>query len=129
MCTITVRQLIDAGACRDAKIRFRELFGDRVEVTEDAALAVADDIDWDWAADHFLSVHARAEYERVKAADHDEYGRVVALREYRRMEEDAWAKYERMRAAAWAKYRRVAAAARAEYERVKARTFARLYLG
>ena len=106
---ITLRMLREREACDKQVELFRSLFGDAVEVTEDAAVAVADRFDWDWAARHFLKAPAGAEYDRVTAA--------------------AGAEYDRVRAPAWAEYDRVRAPALAEYDRVMARTFARLYRG
>ena len=68
---ITVRQLQDAGASPAALDRFRKLFGDSVEVTKESALNMADDFYGEWpnfAARHFLSPTAFAEYRRVMDA-------------------------------------------------------------
>lgn len=52
---ITLKQLIDLGACRHARKRFRELFGESVEVTDDLCVKHAEEFDWDWVASHLLS--------------------------------------------------------------------------
>jgi len=106
---ITLRMLREREACDKQVELFRSLFGDAAQVTEDAAVAVADRFNWDWAASNFLTAAALTEYDRVGAA--------------------ARAEYDRVRAPALAEYDRVGAAARAEFYRVTARTFARLYRG
>jgi hypothetical protein len=116
--TLTLKTLIDKGAC-DAQVElFRAKFGESVRVTQRLCVSVVDAFDWNWAARHLLSAPALAEYRRVKAA---------AWAEYRRVKAAAPAEYGRVAAAAWAEYRRVTAAAPAEYGRVTARTFAKLY--
>ena len=107
MCRITMQHLIDAGACREAKIRFRELFGESVEVTEEAAAAVAREFNWNWAAVNLLSEPARATYWRVSRVSLEKYllARHVAEVEGRGF------------VAEWTEYRRVAATC-----------FARLYM-
>ena len=99
---ITIQMLHDKGACPDQVALFEELFGDVVEVTEEACIAVAGSFDWAWAARNLLTAPARVEYERVTAPARVEYERVTAA---------AWAEYERVTAAAWAEYDRVTAAA------------------
>ena len=128
---ITLRMLREREACDKQVELFRSLFGDAAQVTEDAAVAVADRFNWDWAASNFLTAPALAEYDRVGAAARAEYVRVraPALAEYDRVTEAAVAEYVRVTAPARAEYDRVTEAAWTEYERMKARTFARLYRG
>jgi len=128
--TISISMLRKAGACKAELSRLEGLFGPRVALTEEFALANAASCDWDWAAFNLLSGSAQAEYERVRGAAWAEYERVrdAARAEYQRVTDPARAEYERVRGAAWAEYERVRGAARAEYERAKAVTFARLYI-
>jgi hypothetical protein len=127
---ITLKQLRDAKVCPNVLSLFEGLFGQAVEVTVEAAEAVASQFDFDFAASIFLTApardeydwamgHARAECERVTDAARDEYDRVTAA---------ARAECERVTDAAWAEYKRVMAPARDEYKRVRAATFARLYV-
>ena len=64
---LTVRQLMDAGACNEQVEHFRERFGDEIEVTEALAIEHASEFDFGWAAEHLLTAQALAEYERVRA--------------------------------------------------------------
>ena len=129
MKTLTIEQLVEAGACHEGIAWFRGRFGESVEVSEKAAESVARDIDWDWVAAHFLSAPAQAEYQRVTSPAWTEYERVIASAqaEYRRVIRLSWAEYEQVRATAQSEYERAAAPAQAKYKRVTARTFARLY--
>jgi hypothetical protein len=47
---ITVAMLKEAGACKPQIEDFERRFGDEVEVTVEAAVAVAWEFNWDWAA-------------------------------------------------------------------------------
>jgi hypothetical protein len=104
-----LKTLQEHGACTDQVKLFRKRFGESVRVTEALCVKVAEDFDFDWAAQHLLTpTKAWAEYKRVEAP--------------------AWAEYDRVMAPAWAEYERVEALAWAEYKRVRARAFARGYL-
>ena len=94
MTTITVRQLIDAGACKPEVNIFRWRYGDSVEVTEEAAAAVANDFDWDWAAKNFLTLDAYPKYHRV--SEH-------AWEEHRRGDRSSWPEFQRVRATCFAR--------------------------
>jgi hypothetical protein len=102
-----IKQLINAGACREQVEAFRERFGKYVEVTPELCASVAAVFDWWWAARNLLSPAARAEYERVRAA--------------------AWAEYERVTAPVLDEYKRVTASARTEYKRARASAFGVAY--
>jgi cell division septum initiation protein DivIVA len=108
---ITPHKLKLLGACSSQVALFKELGGDTKNITLTFCLKHADKLEWDWAARHFLSPTARAEYDRVEA---------LAAAEYDRVKDPAWAKYKRVRALAWAEYNRVEALAWTEYNRVKA---------
>ena len=140
MAILTLQQLVDANACESQRARFASRFGESVDVTEDLAVSVAGDFDFDFAARHFLPAAAWAEYEAIRAAAWAEYKAITAAAwaEYEAITAAAWAEYEAIRAAAKAEYDRIRAAAKAEYEAItapawaeyaalRARTFARLY--
>ncbi len=57
---ITIERLKACGACEASCIRFAELFGAEVEVTEEVCVHASRDFDWFWAADILLSEGARA---------------------------------------------------------------------
>lgn len=65
---ITLHQLRLARACPEQIAEFERRFGDSIEVTEEACLAVADVFDWFWAAAHLLSVDSLRSYNRDMAA-------------------------------------------------------------
>ena len=92
--TLTLRTLIDKGACSEQVELFRVRFGKSVHVTQRLCVSVADAFDWNWAALHLLSKPAWAEFERVTAP---------ALADYRRVWAAAWAEYERVTARTFAK--------------------------
>ena len=62
-----LQTLIDNGACASQVALFRELYGDKVRVTQKLCVAVADKFSFDWAAIKLLSAPAWAEYGRVMA--------------------------------------------------------------
>jgi hypothetical protein len=73
-------QLIAIHACTEQVDRFRQLFGDSVNVTEALCKKHFDKFDWDFAS-KLLSPEGRAEYERVTGP---------ALAEYNRVDGPAW---------------------------------------
>ena len=117
--TITLTQLRKLRACSDSLTRFRELFGDSVELTVELAEKHASDFPANWCERYLLNRYARAEFKRVRFA---------AWAECERSAAPARAEYERVEAAARAEFKRVEAPARAEYERRAARCFAELYI-
>ena len=75
---ITLAQLKAKNACSDQVTEFERRFGESVEISEAACLAVADAFDWDWAARNLLSAPLYAEYGRHCARLDAEYGRHCA---------------------------------------------------
>ena len=156
MATITIRQLIRAGACAEQRAKFRALFGTSVEVTEELAIQHAKTFDWDWAAVCLLPEDAREAYRQAKAIALEAHGRAtasaweaydqakaIALEAYEwanataeepydQAKETAWEAYDRAtasaRVAAWEDYERATASAREAYDRAKAIAFAGLYI-
>ena len=106
--TLTLKQLTDACACKTQLDLFQATFGDRVEVTVELAISVADKFDWTWAADNLLSYHALAEYNKAKAP--------------------AWAEYEKATAPAWAEYEKATTTAWAEYNKAMSTAWAKAYI-
>jgi hypothetical protein len=90
---ITADTLRAKGACQDQIDLFAQLFPDGVHVTVEAAVAVAGQFDWDWAARNLLSKKGMAAYEAAKAP---------AWAAYEAAEAPAWAAYEAATAPAWA---------------------------
>lgn len=78
---ITVDQLRKAKACTPQVALFRKLFGDSVDVTVEAAIAVADTFDFSWAARNLLSPSA--------------------LQAYHQAFDPAWQAYKQAQALAW----------------------------
>ena len=103
---ITLAQLKAKNACSDQVTEFERRFGESVEISEAACLAVADAFDWDWAARNLLSAPLDAEYERQRAPLYAEYGRHCARLD--------------------AEYGRHCAPLDAEYKRQRAQLFGRL---
>jgi hypothetical protein len=105
---LTLSTLRKYGACSGEVTLFRNLFGERVEVTEELCLIHADNFSFNWAACRLLSDAAREDYARARDVAEAEYARAVAV---------AYAEYERARDAAHAAYERAVTPARAEYVR------------
>lgn len=118
------------GACSDQVRLFRRLYPDGVDISVEACLAVADQFDWEWAAEYLLSQPARAEYDRAQQAAWAAYQRARHAAWWAEYEKPAFAEYKRVERparaeqAALAEYQRVRRAAWAEYERGCARGFA-----
>jgi hypothetical protein len=64
---ITLEMLRQKHACRDQVARFKELFGDAVEVTVELAVKHAQDFAWDWAARSLLSAAGYSAYIAARA--------------------------------------------------------------
>ncbi len=120
MLKITSRLLRSKGACAEQVAVFKELGGDKKELTRALFLKHAGKFDLDWAANNLLSPTQKAEYERVARPAWAEYERVTgpAWAEYERVTGPALAKYTRVAGPALVEYERVAGPARVEYERV-----------
>jgi len=65
--TITIEQIRAAKVCSGTIDRFEAIFGESVEVTEEAASKVASEFFWDLAASHLLTPAACAAYEKSVA--------------------------------------------------------------
>ena len=141
MATITIRQLIRAGACAEQRAKFRALFDTSVEVTEELAIQHARMFDWDWAADNLLPEDAWEAYDQAKASAREARGRAqetaweaydqakaIALEAHDQAQETAWEAYDRAKAIALEAYDRVQETAWEAYDRAKAIAFAGLYI-
>ena len=117
--TLTLQQLKDANACYAQVVLFWQTFGVSVEVTGELAEQYAQQFDFGFAAQCFLSAATFAEYNKVSAP---------ALAEYNKVRAAALAEYKKVRAAALAEYKKVSAAAFAEYNKVSAAAFANSYI-
>ena len=105
--TLSLKRLVDLGACSPQRQLFEKHFGKSVRVTPGLCVRVALLFNWRWAARNLLSRSALAEYRRV--CD-------LALAEYNRAHDAAWDEYTRAHDPAWA-----------EYNRARARIFGELY--
>ena len=136
---ITIQQLINKDACQSQVDKFRELFGESVDVTPELCLSVASEFDWDWAARNFLSAAALKLYKETRAAALKLYEetRATALKLYKETRADAcklyketsapaWKLYEETCAAAWKLYEETCAAAWKLYEETRAAAFGKL---
>jgi hypothetical protein len=65
---ITINVLYYVAACRSQRDLFYTMFPDGVEVSVEAAIAVADKFDWHWAAIHLLSPDAYGEFNTAQSA-------------------------------------------------------------
>ena len=138
--TLSLKTLVELGACFDERRVFEEHFGKSVRVTPGLCVRVFDLFNWQWAARNLLSYPAWTEYWRGCDSAWTEYCRVrsTALAEFERVRstalaechlgcDTAWAKYERVRSTALAEYKRVCDPLLAECNRVRARTFGEMY--
>ena len=96
MTKITLEMLKAKDACSSGLALFEEKFGREVEVTLEACLAHASDIDWGWAARNLLSAKGRKAYQTAIAS--------------------AWEAYQTARASAWEAYKTAIAPAEEAYK-------------
>lgn len=74
---ITLKEMQDSGACEKSVKRFRRIFGESLELTDESIAKVAPFFDWDCAATKLLSEEQAETYERLVAPasiafDHDD---------------------------------------------------------
>lgn len=62
---ITIDRLRELGACEETLDFLSDRFGDAVAITEETALAYAEDISWRWASDNLLNEGQRELYEEA----------------------------------------------------------------
>jgi len=136
---ITARMLRKAGACKPEVDRLVSRYGKRVDVTETWALEHAHDgINWQWAAEHLLSVSAQHTYEEatepawrtfeegIESAQREfDEAEEAARRAYNEAREPARRTYDEATAPARRTYRDATAPARRAYNEAKALAFAR----
>lgn len=70
---ITLQQLVDANACLEQRVKFREFFGQEVEVTSALCQAVSGEFDWIWAA-KLLPSALREEFYELDAYVYVQFG-------------------------------------------------------
>jgi len=75
---LTFKTLKGLGACKDQLLRFKQLFGDKVNVTAELCNKHCDEFDWNWAAENLLPATAWAEYDSICAPALAEYHRICA---------------------------------------------------
>jgi len=118
---ITLEILEKLDACEGQRDKFAAEWPDGATVTKKNCLRGAElGLDFDWAAEEFLSLAARAEYERVRAPAQAEYERVRA---------PAQADFDKARAPALAEYKRVCAPALADFDKACALAFWKAWQG
>lgn len=106
---ITLYQLEVRGACIPQAKKFKELFGESVEVTLDLCLKHAQDFDWNWGAHQFLSPDALKFYQEHESFAHRTFldamrpfqGTATTDKEYAKVRVPAWEAYNDVRAAAF----------------------------
>jgi len=113
MYNITLKQLQDAGACEEQQKLFKQAFGEQVEISEALAVQYAKVFNWEWAAEHLLSVLGRKAYREAVAAAVKAYHEAVvtAAKTYCEAEATAAKAYDEAVAAAWKTYREARAIA------------------
>jgi len=118
---LTFKTLKGLGACKDQLLRFKQLFGDKVNVTAELCNKHCNEFDWNWAAESLLHAPALTEYHRIHDTALTKYDRIcaTALAEYKSICAPAWEKYKRICDPALAEYKRIRAPALAEYHRIR----------
>lgn len=58
---INLEMLYNENACPPQIRKFRDMFGDRVDVTPEKCVEYAGDFDWEWAREHLLTGEIREE--------------------------------------------------------------------
>src|SRR5574341_269324 len=110
---ITVNQIKALNPCADQFCRFKRFMGkrQRIAVSVKAAIAVADQFDFDWLANRLLTAAARKAYNEAIAAARKAYSEAKA---------PAWKAYSEAIAPARKAYDEAKAAARKAYDEAKA---------
>ena len=137
---ITLKQLIEAKACKSDVEFFKSRFGESVEVTEELCLSVYDKFNWDWASVHFLTAPALDAYKKARAPALDAYQKAMspAWDAYKKATAPAWDSYERVTATdldaykkatppAWDAYKKATPPAWDAYQKAMASAFARVF--
>jgi len=85
---LNVKTLIEAKACAAQVRLFKDLFPDGAEVSEETAISVASQFDWNWAARNLISASGGEAYEEATAPLWKAYREAVAplLKTYREAE-------------------------------------------
>ena len=129
MAILTLRQLIDEGACVDQRALFKATFGESVDVTEDLCVQHAQDFDWIWAAYHLLSADQQVVYNSALSQAQAAYGAALSQERaaYRAAVNQARAAYDAAVNQAGAAYDAAVDQAQAVYSAAQATTWARAY--
>ena len=92
---ITLEQLKEHHACTGQLHLFKKLFGKEVEVTVEKCIKYHDKFDWEWAAEHLLSVELYKEYKKIQQPAWEEYLEIkrLAWKEYLKIAQPAWEEY------------------------------------
>jgi len=127
---ITLKQLQDAGACEEQQKLFKQAFGEQVEISEALAVQYAKVFNWEWAAEHLLSVLGRKAYREAEATAWKTYceAEAAAWKTYCEAEAPAAKAYDEAVVAAYTAYREAVAAAWKTYREAKAIAFYRAYV-
>ena len=67
MAILSVEMLEKAGACRSEIKRFRNLFGNKVNITQKLCLQYVNEFSWIWA------IYKLTNYEKEYVSDHNDY--------------------------------------------------------
>lgn len=93
MAILTLKKLKAKGACGPAVDLFKAKWGEKLEVTEEAFVAAAQEFDWWWGAYELLKQKKREQYMKVMEDAENEFDKSIrALRE--RRDNCGWASNE-----------------------------------
>ena len=115
---ITLKQLLEEGACKSDVEFFKSRFGESVEVTEELCLSVYDKFNWDWASVHLLTSPALDAYKKAMSPAWDAYKKATA---------PAWDSYERVTATDLDASKKATPPAWDAYQKAMASAFARVF--
>lgn len=141
---ITLEDLVNRGACHNYRVKFRDLFGEEVEVTVELCVKYAQDFDWNWARDNLLGWgKPRDDFDALEGPAYQEMTDVTdpAYKEYSEAREKfyaellgtdrseaPWRTYRDKCQEPLAKYNEVCKKASVEYNKKCAEAFGKVFL-
>ena len=124
---ITIAKLQQLDACPSQIIRFKELFGTEVKVTEELCVQYAQEFDFSWAAKNFLPITAQEVYWEDIVSSQKVYNETTAMAWKACSENWETQKvYNKEVGKDWDAFRGAVASASKIYQEAKARAFARV---
>lgn len=138
---VTLEDLVNRGACHNYRVKFRELFGEEVEVTVELCVKHAQDFNWNWARDNLLGWgKPRDDFDAIEDPAYQEMTAVTepAYKEYSKAREKFHAEFLKTDTseAAWRmyheepldKYHEVCKKASVKYNKKCAEAFGKAFL-